>query len=186
MRIGIDIDDVITNTSEIIEEFVDKSSNKDKLKMHMKDIMKGTPKDPEVIKFCMDIYLKVFKKVKVKDNAEKVIIDLLDDGHEVYLITARGDRVEFFKGSEELTKMFLDNNDIRYTRIIFNAIDKASLCLNNKIDVLIDDSVEHCEDVEKVGVKSILFTSNVNKNIATTIERVDNWQELKEKLEELV
>ena len=102
MRIGIDIDDVITNTSEIIEEFVDKSSNKDKLKMHMKDIMKGTPKDPEVIKFCMDIYLKVFKKVKVKDNAEKVIIDLLDDGHEVYLITARGDRVEFFKGSEEL------------------------------------------------------------------------------------
>ncbi len=185
MRIGIDIDDVITNTSDILEKFIASSKNSEKIRAHMKDIMKGTPTDPEVIDFCTNIYLKVFQKVQIKPNADTVILHLLDEGHEVYLITARGNRMEFFKGAEELTRAFLDNNDIRYTRIIFNAIDKAQICVNTNIDLLIDDSVEHCEDVRKVGINSILFTSSVNKNIDTTIERVNNWKELEEKISEM-
>lgn len=54
MKIGIDIDDVITNTSETIEEYVEKSNNSKKLREHMKEIMKGNPSDPEVIEFCME------------------------------------------------------------------------------------------------------------------------------------
>lgn len=73
MRIGIDIDDVITNTSEIIEEYIAKNNNSQKLREHMKEIMKGNPSDPEVISFCMDTYLKVFQKVTLKDNVKEVI-----------------------------------------------------------------------------------------------------------------
>ena len=178
MKIGIDIDDVITNTSEKIEEYVLNDNNREKLQEHMKEIMKGTPSDPEVIKFCMDNYLRVFQKVKSKNNASKVIHNLFDQGNEIYLITARGDNFEFFKGSEEVTKRFLEDNNIKYTKIIFNAIDKAKVCLDNKIDIMVDDSVEHCEDVNNVGIKSIVFTSSVNKTINTTIDRVNNWLEL--------
>ena len=60
MRIGIDIDDVITNSSELIEEYVMKDKNSKKLQEHMKEIMKGNLSEPEVISFCMDNYLKVF------------------------------------------------------------------------------------------------------------------------------
>ena len=51
---------------------------------------------------------------------------------------------------------------------------------------MIDDSIEHCEDVKNVGIKSIVFTSNVNKNTSTTVERVDNWLELENKLNEML
>ena len=36
MKIGIDIDDVITNTSETIEKYVMNDNNTSKLKKHMK------------------------------------------------------------------------------------------------------------------------------------------------------
>lgn len=186
MKIGIDIDDVITNTSEKIQEYVAKDRNSQKLQEHMKEIMKGNPSEPEVISFCMENYLRVFQKVKPKDNASKVIQNLLDKGNEIYLITARGENLEFFRGSEKVTKKFLEYNNIKYTKIIFNAVNKAQLCIDNQIDIMIDDSIEHCEDVKNVGIKSIVFTSNVNKKTITTVERVDNWLELESKLNEML
>ena len=186
MKIGIDIDDVITNTSEKIEEYVLKDRNSQKLQEHMKEIMKGNPSEPEVISFCMENYLRVFQKVKPKDNASKVIQNLLDKGNEIYLITARGENLEFFRGSEKVTKKFLEDNNIKYTKIIFNAVNKAQLCVDNQIYIMIDDSIEHCEDVKNVGIKSIVFTSNVNKKTFTTVERVDNWLELESKLNEML
>lgn len=185
MKIGIDIDDVITNTSETIEEYVVQNNNSKKLREHMKEIMKGNPSDPEVIEFCMETYLKVFQKVKLKENAKEVIQSLLDKGNEIYLITARGENLEFFRGSEKVTKEFLEDNNIKYTRIIFNAVNKAQLCVDNKIDLMIDDSIEHCEDVKNVGIDSIVFTSKVNKNVHTTVERVNNWLELEARLNEM-
>ena len=74
----------------------------------------------------------------------------------------------------------------KYTKIIFNAIDKAKLCLENNIDLMIDDSTEHCEEVNNIGVKSILFTTNVNKNIDTKIERVSNWIELEKTINNII
>lgn len=186
MKIGIDIDDVITNTSEKIEEYVVKDINRQKLQEHMKEIMKGNPSEPEVISFCMENYLRVFEKVKPKDNASKVIQNLLDKGNEIYLITARGENLEFFRGSEKVTEKFLEDNNIKYTKIIFNAVNKAQLCVDNQIDIMIDDSIEHCEDIKNVGIKSIVFTSNVNKNTSTTVERVNNWLELENKLNEML
>lgn len=185
MKIGIDIDDVITNTSEKIEEYVVKDNNRIKLQEHMKDIMKGNPSDPEVISFCSENYLRVFQKVKPKDNASKVIQNLLEKGNEIYLITARGENLDYFRGSEKVTKKFLEDNNIKYTKIIFNAINKAQLCIDNQIDLMIDDSIEHCEDIENVGIKSIVFTSNVNKKTFTTIERVNNWLELENRLNQM-
>ena len=165
MKIGLDIDDVITNTSEVIEGYVLKDKNSDKLQKHMKAIMKGNPTDPEVVSFCMNMYVDAFRAVKPIENSIKVINNLMDQGNEVYLITARGDELEYFRGSEEVTKKFLLDNSVKYSKLIFNAVDKAQLCKDNGIDLMVDDSVEHCEDVASVGVKSIVFTTKVNKSI---------------------
>lgn len=182
MRIGIDIDDVITDTSETMLEYVMKHKNSEKIQEHMKEIMKGNPSDLEVIDFCMETYLEVFKKVKLKDNAKQIIQNLINKGNEIYLITARGENLAFFRGSEKVTKKFLEDNNIKYNKIIFNAIDKAQLCIDNQIDLMIDDSVEHCEAVKNIGVESIVFTSNININIPTTVERVNNWLALETKI----
>ena len=182
MKIGIDIDDVVTDTSEVIKEFIKEDSNSQKLQENLKNIMKGNPSDPEVVLFCKKVYLKAFQNTKTKDNVSKVIEDLLNRGDEIVFITARGDNLDFFKGSEKITKDFLEQNNIKYTKIIFNAINKTQLCLDNHIDLIVDDSVEQCEDSRKAGIKSIVFTSGVNIDIPTTIERVSNWLELEKKI----
>ena len=188
MRLGIDIDDVLTNTSETINELIVNESDSEKsqeLKEHMKEIMKGNISDFDVLAFCSENYVNVYKRVKLKENAKEVIKRLLDRGYEIYFITARGERMGFFKGAEEATLEFLKANDIKYNEIILGAMDKATVCLENKIDVFIDDSVEHCEDVSKVGVKSIVFTSGVNKDVVTDIDRVNDWLELEDKIREI-
>lgn len=182
MRIGIDIDDVITNTSEIMEEYIMKYKNNEKIKEHMVEIMKGNPKEPEIVKFCTENYVKIFQEVKLKENSKEVIQRLVDKGNEIYFITARGENLDFFKGSEKVTLDFLRENSISYNKIIFNSTNKAQLCKDYEIDLMIDDSVAHCEEVKNIGIRSILFTTKVNKNICTIVERVDNWIELEEKL----
>lgn len=139
----------------------------------------------EEVSGIQNIYYEDFERMvknKDKDIVKEVIQKLLDKENEIYLITARGENLEFFRGSEKVTKEFLEYNNIKYTNIIFNAIDKAQLCIDNQIDLMIDDSIEHCEAVKNIGIKSIVFTSNVNKNIPTTVERVNNWLELEDKL----
>jgi uncharacterized HAD superfamily protein len=188
MRLGIDIDDVVTNTSEAIGELITHESNPQVLKelqQNMKEIMKGNISNLDVLAFCSENYVKVYQMVKMKENAKEVIQRLLSKGDEIYFITARGERMGFFKGAEDVTLNFLRENDVKYNDIIFGAMDKAAVCLENKIDLFIDDSVEHCEDVSKAGVRSIVFTSSVNKDIPTTIERVNNWLELEKKIEEI-
>jgi uncharacterized HAD superfamily protein len=188
MRIGIDIDDVVTNTSETIMQSMMNESNNETLKIlqaHMKEIMKGNISDPEVLAFCSENYVKVYQMVKMKENAKEVIQRLLSKGDEIYFITARGERMGFFKGAEDATLNFLRENDVKYNDIIFGAMDKAAVCLENKIDLFIDDSVEHCEDVNKAGIKSLVFTSRVNKDTPTSIERVNDWLELEKRIEEI-
>ena len=73
----------------------------------------------------------------------------------------------------------MKSNKINYTRIIFNSFDKAKICKENNIDVMIDDSVRYCIEIEKENIKSILYTSIVNKSINVKIPRVNNWFELK-------
>lgn len=184
MRIGIDIDDVVTNTSETMKEYIMNAEDSEEIKKNMVEIMIGAPTTPCAKKFAKENYLKVFENVHMIENAKEVIGRLLNSGNEIYFITARGE--EFFKGSGKITLEFLKNNNINYTEIIFDSKDKAKLCKENHIDLMIDDSVKHCEAVRNEGIKSIVFTSNVNKSIDTTVVRVDNWLELEEKIKELM
>lgn len=47
---------------------------------------------------------------------------------------------------------------------------------------MIDDSIKHCSECEKENIKSILFTSIVNQSIETKLDRVENWLELENKI----
>lgn len=73
MRIGIDIDDVITDTSFAMKDYVIKYDKNGEIQAHMVDVMRGDPSTPSVYKFCLDNYLKIFKIAKVKENASEVI-----------------------------------------------------------------------------------------------------------------
>lgn len=186
MRIGFDIDDVITDTSGSMKEYIIKYDKNGELMANIEDIMRGDASTPFIEKFFMEHFLEIVRNAKVKENAAEIIKKLFDTGNEIYLITARGEKRKIFHDTEAFTLEYLKENNICYNNIIFNAIDKAQLCIDNQIDLLVDDSIKHCEAVRDVNLNSILFTSVVNKSLPTTVTRVNNWLELEGKIEELL
>lgn len=179
MRIGIDIDDVITDTSSVVKKYIDKSNDKE-ISERMEEVMRGEMPTQSIKKFFDDNSRYIYKEVKVKDGASEVIQEWLDKGNEIYIITSRGNIR--FKGSEPITLEFFKLNNIKYTSILFNSFEKAKICKDNNIDIMVDDSVKHCTEIAKEGIKSVLFTSIVNRAINTQVPRVNNWLELREKI----
>lgn len=180
MRIGIDIDDVITDTSVSMKDYINKYDESGEVTEHIEEVMRGEMPTSNIKKFFADNSMKIFENAKVKDNASEVIQRLLDAGNEIYIITSRGEVK--FKNSVELTLKYFEHNNIKYTKILFDSFNKSQICKDNKIDVMIDDSEKYCKEIEKENIRSILFTSEVNKNINTTIERVNNWIEIEKKV----
>lgn len=121
------------------------------------------------------------KDAKIKEDASEVIQQLLNDGNEIFIITARGEIK--FKGSEQVTLQYLKSHNINYTKILFNSFEKSTICKDYNIDLMIDDSIKYCLEIEKENMKSILFTSVVNKSSNTTVKRVNNWKELKNEID---
>lgn len=181
MRIGIDIDDVITDTSSSIRKYIDKSEHKNNIYKNIEAVMRGDMPTQEIKNFYKDNSINIFRDAKVKENASDVIKSLIDAGNEVFIITSRGEIK--FSGSEELTLEYLKNHNINYTKIIFNCFEKADICMKNGIDLMVDDSVKYCLDIANNHMKSILFTSVVNKDEKVTVPRVNSWLELQKEIE---
>jgi hypothetical protein len=77
MRIGIDIDDVITDTSITMKDYIIKHDKNGEIIAHIEEIMRGDPSTPNVEKFCIDNYIKIFKTVKLKENASEVMRSII-------------------------------------------------------------------------------------------------------------
>ena len=180
MRIGIDIDDVITDTSKAMEKYILKYDKNGEISNHLEEIMRGEMPTQNIKNFFAKNALEIVKKAKLKNNVKEVLQKLFDEGNEIFIITSRGEIK--IKGSEETTLEYFKSNNIKYTKILFNVFDKAKSCKENSINLMIDDSIKHCSECEKENIKSILFTSIVNQSIETKLDRVENWLELENKI----
>ena len=66
--------------------------------------------------------------------------------------------------------------DIYYTDVR----NKGLFCYENNIDLLIDDTLNHIKEANKLGIKTILF--NTDKEY--TGNKTTNWKELYEIIKE--
>lgn len=183
MRIGIDIDDVITDTSLTMREYINKYDKSGEITEHIEAVMRGEMPTLNIKKFFEENCIKIFSDAKVKQNASEVTQRLLDSGNEIFIITSRGETK--FKGSQKVTLEYLRAHDIKFTQILFNSFEKDKICEENNIDVMVDDSSKYCMEIAKKNIKSILFTSEVNKSINVDVPRVSNWLELEEKINQI-
>ena len=182
MRIGIDIDDTITNTYEYMTPYVCKSFNIDEESIKGKN---GTYR--EVYRLERQDYVNFLKKyfndfaplITVKEDAKKVI-NKLHEKNEIIIITARNE--EYFENVKELCSNYLKKENILFDDIIVNAKPKGPICKERNIDILIDDSVENCISAKENNIKCILFDSKINKN-TDEFTRAHNWKEVEYLLE---
>lgn len=182
MVIAFDIDDVITNTSEVMKDYILKYDTTGKVASHIVEVMKGEiPSGTE--EFVKKYMLNIIADAKVRPNAKEIINGLYYARNQIMIVTSRGDIN--YEGSEELTINYLKNKEIKYSKIIFNCHNKAEICKENNVDLLVDDSVVHCTNFANVNGNSILYTTPVNKSIPTDIQRANDWEDLSKKIQQL-
>lgn len=178
MKIGIDIDDTITDTMEymtgIISEYfkIDYQYLIDNniYYINLPDDIKDREKE-----FCFFAFDRGLMNIPVKDNAREVINKLKSDGNEIIIITARD--YDTFRNPLWSTQRQLEHLGINYDKLICTR-DKRKACLDENIDVFIDDSMSNLANVLDVVKKVYLFTSPYNKNYEVSYERVCDWEEL--------
>lgn len=186
MRIGIDIDNVISNFNEVLlNEYLlhDKELNNNGIINKNADYIRKGMFDwssEEEESFYKNNIERIAKSLTVIDGAKEYIDKLKADGYFIYIITGR-DNGEY-TDPYNMTKEWLNNYNIYYDKLILtnahNKHEKAIKCLENSIDIMIDDSVSICKVCIESGITTILMDTPYNKY--SNIKRVYDWQEFYE------
>lgn len=184
MNIGIDIDNVISKFNEgLLSAFFNedkKLRNNGIINKDASYITRGMFDwtEEEVNNFYNDNIQEIVRNLEVKKEAKKYINKLKKDGCNIYIITGR-DNGEY-KDPYNMTKTWLKIHDIYYDKLIFtNSYDdyaKAIVCLENNIDIMIDDSIRICRCCIENNITTLLMDTPYNKK--TDILRVNNWEEV--------
>jgi len=180
MRIGIDIDDTVSHTNERLVEEAYKYD-----KEHVKG--KGF-KNRNAYSFMDMFYWNVmdvdnflnnvkngnfFQSLGVKQSANEYISKLYDEGHKIIFITRRQNS---FK-TKLSTKKWLKKNGFKYHKLIFGCKEKGAACINNDIDLFIDNDYKNVYDAISNGVDSLLMSDEYNKD-EKEVKRVESWKEI--------
>ncbi len=183
MKIGIDIDNVISNFNDtLLNEYLlhDKelrnsgiiNKNADYIRNGMFDWTEDEEKN-----FYKDNIEIIARKLGVIKGAKEYIDRLHYDGHLIYIITGR-DNGEYAE-PYNMTKNWLDDNGIYYDNLIltdaYDRHEKAKKCIEHNIDIIIDDSVHICNDCIENGITTILMDTPYNRY--SNIQRVKSWEE---------
>lgn len=189
MNIGIDIDDTISETFETLLPYsqkytVEDLKRKSEIDMnqnfldHFYIVYMNGWNEQEAISFWNKYYGEILRRVNIKKFAAEVINKLKQEGHKIYLITARWDMPN--DDIQGITKQWLIENNIEYDELIINSSDKLQWVKEKNIDIFIDDSFNNCKSiVENSNAKVYMMTSRVNVNFNyEKITRVYSWPEV--------
>ena len=194
MIIGIDIDNTLTEVQDKLNEAAFKYAKElGKEIQDLDDTLEdGKNKWDIFIKkfkftyeelkyFLKDIQEEITNNAKPRSGAVETIKRLRRDGHKIYIVTARDS--EFHDDPYELSKNWLDGNNIEYDKLIVNAREKAPICKAENIDLFIDDQLFNCMQIAKEGIKTIRI-SNEEKELDNVVN-VKNWKEIYKYIKEL-
>lgn len=185
MNIGIDIDGVLTDLENYIEK-----KGKEYLK---KDVVNPSGEDiytkfglslEEGEAFWIANYYDYAMNCNFKEKSKEIIDKLHEEGNKIFIVTARRYFPTYgFKSEEDYlrsTKETLKKNGINYDEYIYAPVPKVKEVIENKIDVMIEDSVKNIEEISKV-TKVIIIDAGYNRDInLENTYRAKSWEEVYE------
>lgn len=188
MKIGIDIDNVISNfNDELLKEYL----------KHDKELRNtGIINEDVFIRYGMFDWTEKEESEFYKNNIERIAIKLKpihratetikklkEDGNEILIISGRNNGE--YNNPYKLTEEWLEKYNIIYDKLIltnaYNKEEKANVCKENNIDIMIEDSTQTAVNIEKVGTKVLFMNTRYNKN-NENFEKVSNWKEIYAKI----
>ncbi|HWQ75898.1 MAG TPA: hypothetical protein VN441_11330 [Syntrophomonas sp.] len=191
MIIGIDIDNTITHTTEMILHYATIFGQKQGLNTvpdlnhyYLEDILGWDKKvaDDFLVQRLCDIY----SNMRAKDQAAEVIRELKKQ-HQIILITSRNQK---FPAVQEVTADWLSRNEIEYDRLILNKtsnmhyFSKLDACLSNGVEVMIEDHHQLVSELS-AQIPVIMFEYPYNRHLQhENIIHVNHWREVADWLEQ--
>lgn len=188
MKIGIDIDNVISNfNDELLKEYLKHDKELRNTGIINKDVFirygmfDWTRK--EETEFYKSNIERIAIKLKPIHRATETIKKLKEDGNEILIISGRNNGE--YNNPYKLTEEWLAKYNIVYDKLIltnaYNKEEKANVCKENNIDIMIEDSTQTAVNIEKVGTKVLFMNTRYNKN-NENFEKVSNWKEIYSKI----
>lgn len=188
MKIGIDIDNVISNfNDELLKEYL-----KHDKELRNTGIINGNVfirygmfdwTEKEETEFYKNNIERIATKLKPLNRASETIKKLKEDGNEIIIISGRNNGE--YNNPYKLTEEWLAKYNIVYDKLIltnaYNKEEKANVCKENNIDIMIEDSTQTAINIEKVGTKVLFMNTRYNKN-NENLEKVSNWKEIYAKI----
>lgn len=190
MRIGIDIDGVLTNMEQFMLDYATKYCYEKNLsiKLNIKeydDVKMLNITKEQVIKFWNTYLGEYVINYPVRLFAKDVIDKLKKEGNEIYIITARdeyGLPDELYGKMSELTKQWLNKNEIYYDKIFFTGKSKMQIIEENNIDIMIDDAPRNINELSS-KIPVLCYNTQYNADIeGKNIIRVYSWYDIYEKI----
>ena len=187
-RIGIDLDQVLADFSEAFDTFHDEKYGTDFLKnpsdaFYLRDILNIT--EEEELRRVKEFYESdYFPRIKAFPDTHDNIHNLAKK-YKLYLITSRPEFVE--KETREWIERHYPGcfTDVILTNHYFGGTKKKSVvCLENKVDYMVEDMLHYAEDCASAGIPTFLITRpwNVNKVLKPGITRINGWDDIVEVL----
>jgi len=186
MRIGIDIDGVLTDIEKFQIEYGSKYFYKKNKKIinykgnETTDIFNINLKEDDL--FWNDA-IKHYIKEPARNYASEVIKKLKKEGNEIYIITARTSNLTYTddidtKKMHKLVRKWLKKYNIYYDKLIFSKEDKLEICLENNIDIMIEDKPKNINDISK-KIPVICYHANYNEQCSgINITRCYSWYDI--------
>ena len=174
MKIGVDIDGTITNLhNEIIKyglqynDYILGKGIKNENAYRISEIFDWEKDD--YVKFKKYIQMEVLNIIKPRDDAVEYLNNIKKLGHEIYIITGR--KSTEMRDTYNETLNWLKINNIPFDKFIIEEANKGKACLENNIDIFVDDSLKHLNRIYDAGIKKIYIFDN--ESIFESVFRVE-------------
>lgn len=189
MRIGIDIDGCITDIARFIADYGTKFCYENNIEYTLREDeyneSKGLGISYENVEKFWNKYLPYYAtKYKARDFATEVILKLKEK-NEIYIITARNEDglpKEVYGKMQEMVINWLKESNIVYDKLIFTNSSKLKYCMENEIEIMIEDAPENIKEISK-QIPVLCFDNPYNKKIeGENIIRVYSWYDILSKI----
>ena len=181
MNIGIDLDGVVYDSEEMLKccaEFHDLKLGGNGVvnaeEMYCQKRYNWTLEQEQ--EFLKEHLVDILKKAPLKYMAKESLILLKKAGHKLIAITSRGN---VFEEEAVVTKKRLKKDKLPFDEVVLYAKDKAKVCKEKNIDVMIDDMYPNVINVANNGIKCLYFRDIILKFIEhENVVEVNNWGEV--------
>ena len=185
MRIGIDIDGVLTDITRFLSDygikFCYENNIKYKIKPNEYDEAKALGVSDENAYRFWNKYLPYYATEYPAREFASEVIEMLKQKNDIYIVTARNEDglpQEAYGKMKEFVEKWLYKNNIKFDKIVYTKGSKLPFCIENNIDIMIEDAPINLKEIS-TKIPVLCFDNPYNKLIeGENITRVYSWYDI--------